>query len=304
MGDLNRSKIILGCGGFGGVGSLPELIGKGESREDAFDLLDQTIRLEITRFDTANTYGGGRSESILGEWVQRQSAAVRRRIQISTKVGNPHGCTDGDRPLSRQQMEFHLERSLKRLSIERIDVYYLHELDSRTPLEETLEALSAALQKGKIAGFGLSNVGRDDVERILGVAGPTLGEKLTHIQNEFHFLHKRDAGELIPFLTARNIGYVAFGPLAGGLLTGKYEKFETPPQGSRLSLRPEPYRRLLTPETSMKISTFVEEARQKGLDPAEAALRFAVNTSGIDSVIIGPRKREHYESLGFKLGSS
>lgn len=301
MEQLDHSRVILGCGNFGGVGSLPELIGRGESPQTARGLLDQALQLGITHFDTANTYGGGQSEIILGEWLRQQPATLRRQIQISTKVGNPYGCDSSDRPLSQKQIEFHLERSLQRLNVEQIAVYYLHEPDPQTPLEETLEALSVACKKGLIAGFGLSNVGIDYVRRFFETAGDTIAGRLTHVQNEFHFLHQSDLEELIPFLSSHKIKYTAFSPLAGGLLSGKYQQFQAPPQDSRLSLRPEPYQRFLTPQGLIKISDFLKDSQQRGLNPSEKALRFVLDTPGVNSVIIGPRKEEHYESLGFKL---
>jgi aryl-alcohol dehydrogenase-like predicted oxidoreductase len=292
------SRIILGAGNFGGVGSLPELIGRGDSPETARDLLDRALELGIQQFDTANTYGGGRSEIILGDWLRGQGASARHKIQIATKVGNPYGCPSDDRPLSGRQIRLHLERSLKRLGIEQISTYYLHEADPHTPLDETLETLSLALEQGMIASFGLSNASLAYVQRVLEAAGPALSQKLTHVQNEFHFLHTPDLAELIPFLSSRKIKYVAFSPLAGGLLTGKYQGAVSPPDGSRLSLRPEPYRRFLTQQSLLKLSEFLEGA---GETPSEAALQFVLNTPGVDSVIIGPRKLEHYESLGLKL---
>jgi aryl-alcohol dehydrogenase-like predicted oxidoreductase len=302
--SFDRSRIILGAGNFGGVGSLPALIGRGESTSMARRLLDRAVELGITRFDTANTYGGGESEVILGDWLRDQSAPLRQRIQITTKVGNPYGCGDGERPLSRRQIEFHLERSLRRLAIEQLSVYYLHEQDGLTPLEETLEAFSAAIDRGLIAGFGLSNFNLENVQRVLDTAGQSLASKLTHVQNEFHFLHQSDRDPLIPFLSLRKIKYVAFSPLAGGLLTGKYQQVEAPPEGSRLSLRPEPYQRFLSQEGLSKISGFLEDARRSEKSPSEAALRFVLDTPGVHFVIIGPRKLEHYESLGFKFNSA
>lgn len=295
------SRIILGAGNFGGVGSLPELTGRGDSPTTARALLDRALELGITQFDTANTYGGGQSEVILGDWLREQSASIRSQIRIATKVGNPHGCPADERPLSGRQIRLHLERSLKRLDVEQISTYYLHEPDPQTPLDETLEALSLALGQGMIAGFGLSNAGLAYVQRVLEAAGQPLSLKLTHVQNEFHFLQTLDLDELIPFLSSHKIKYVAFSPLAGGLLTGKYQGVASPPDGSRLSLRPEPYQRFFSQQNLFKLSEFLEAA---GKTPSEAALRFVLSSPGVDSAIIGPRKLEHYESLGLKLSSA
>src|SRR6266540_4623251 len=88
---LEVSRIVLGCGNFGGIGSAPELFGQGESREEAFALMDAALELGITTFDTADAYGGGRSETYIGDWLRARGAEVRDRIQLSTKVFNPMG---------------------------------------------------------------------------------------------------------------------------------------------------------------------------------------------------------------------
>src|SRR5580765_8962213 len=124
--DLDR--IVFGCGNFGGIGSSPGLRGAGDGEEQALALLDHARRLGLRRFDTANTYGGGASEEVLGAWLRAQGASFRQGVQIATKVGNPHGCPPGETPLSRAQIAWHLDVSLRRLGVERIDLYYIHEL--------------------------------------------------------------------------------------------------------------------------------------------------------------------------------
>ena len=91
--------------------------------------------------------------------------------QIATKVGNPHGCPPGETPLSRTQIAYHLDQSLRRLGVERIDLYYIHEFDRVTPLEETLEAMARAVEAGKIDRFGISNASLSDVKAVRSLAG-------------------------------------------------------------------------------------------------------------------------------------
>src|SRR3989440_7312593 len=146
--DLDR--IWFGCGNFGGIGSSPSLRDAGDSEEQALQLLDHARRAGLRRFDTANTYGGGASEIILGKWLRSQGAAFRDTVQIATKVGNPHGCPPDETPLSGAQIASHLDQSLGRLGVERIDLYYIHEFDRVTPLEETLEAFERAIDAGKV----------------------------------------------------------------------------------------------------------------------------------------------------------
>jgi aryl-alcohol dehydrogenase-like predicted oxidoreductase len=122
--DVDR--IWFGCGNFGGIGSAPDLRNAGDSEEQALQLLDHARRVGLRRFDTANTYGGGLSERILGKWLRSQGASFVQDAQIATKVGNPHGCPPGEAPLGRAQIARHLDVSLRRLGVERIDLYYIH----------------------------------------------------------------------------------------------------------------------------------------------------------------------------------
>ncbi len=116
-GDIAR--IWFGCGNFGGIGSSPSLRGAGDSEDQALQLLDHARAVGLRRFDTANTYGGGASETILGKWLAAQGAAFRDSAQIATKVGNPHGCPPGETPLSVGQIAYHLDQSLSRLGVDK-----------------------------------------------------------------------------------------------------------------------------------------------------------------------------------------
>src|SRR5678815_5133419 len=104
MNQFDLDRIVFGCGNFGGIGSSPDLREAGDSAEQALQLLDQARRVGLRRFDTANTYGGGASERILGKWLRAQGASFRENAQIATKVGNPHGCPPGEMPLSGTQI--------------------------------------------------------------------------------------------------------------------------------------------------------------------------------------------------------
>ncbi len=293
-----RERIIFGCGNFGGLGSSPALRGLGDSQEVAFRLLDHARAVGLTRFDTANTYGGGVSETVLGLWLRRQDAAFRSAIQVATKVGNPAGCPSDERPLSARQIERHLDRSLLRLGVERIGLYYLHEFDRATPLDETLEAISRGIAAGKIAGFGVSNASEEQLRSVLELADDLVRRSLTHVQNEFNFLERRDLTGVIPLCVQSGLSYVAFSPLAGGLLTGKYRFDETPDPDSRLAKVGGLYDRHLTPSALARIETLRRMSANPGETMSGVALRFVLDTSGVDSLIIAPRRLTHFESYG------
>jgi aryl-alcohol dehydrogenase-like predicted oxidoreductase len=293
--DLDR--IVFGCGNFGGIGSAPHLRCAGDSEEQALELLDHARRVGLTRFDTANTYGGGASEAILGKWLRAQGAGFVRSAQIATKVGNPNGCPPGDTQLSAAQIAFHLDRSLKRLKVERIDLYYIHEFDRVTPLEETLEAMERAADAGKIDRFGISNATLADARAVLELAGDSL--RFAYVQNEYNLLASGDSEALIPWCAGQGLRYTAFSPLAGGFLTGKYRSGEPPPPGSRAAHAPEVCAAYSTDEAFAKIDRLRRTAEQRGQTMAEAALRFVLDTPGVDGLIVAPRRIEHFASMGF-----
>ena len=296
MTELDR--IVFGCGNFGGIGSSPKLRSAGDSEEQALALLDHARRVGLTRFDTANTYGGGASETILGKWLRAQGAEFVRAAQIATKIGNPNGCPPGETPLSRAQIAHHLDQSLSRLGIERIDLYYIHEFDRVTPLEESLDAFSRAADAGKIDRFGISNATLADVEAVRTLAGDSLGSRFEYVQNEFNLLATADSEALVPACAGHGLRYTAFSPLAGGLLTGKYSFDEAAPPGTRLAAAPEACAHYLNERSFAAIEQLSRAADERQLSMAETALRFALDTPGVDGLIIAPRRIDHFASLG------
>ena len=187
--------------------------------------------------------------------------------------------------------------SLRRLGVERIDLYYIHEFDRVTPLEETLEAMTRAVEAGKIARFGVSNASlvRREGDRSTGRRQPRLG--FEYVQNEYNLLATADAQALIPYCAAHGLRYTAFSPLAGGMLTGKYRFGEAPPSGSRLAQAPEACAAYLNEESFAAIERLRRSAGARGETMASAALRFVLDTPGVDGLIIAP-PIEHFASLG------
>lgn len=298
--DHDIDRIWFGCGNFGGIGSSPNLRGAGDSEEQALQLLDHARRVGLRRFDTANTYGGGASEIILGQWLRAQGASFVQTARIATKVGNPHGCPPGETPLSAPQIAYHLDESLRRLGIQRIDLYYIHEFDRVTPLEETLEAMARAVEAGKIASFGVSNASLQDVQAVRAGAPSNLAACFGYVQNEYNLLATADAEALIPYCAEHGLRYTAFSPLAGGLLTGKYRFDQPPPPDSRLGYAPEAVRGYLNDQSLGAIQHLRRSAEARQQTMAEAALRFILDTRGVDGLIIAPRRAGQFASLGFE----
>jgi aryl-alcohol dehydrogenase-like predicted oxidoreductase len=236
---------------------------------------------------------------MLGKWLRSQGVAFRQDIQIATKVGNPHGCPPGETPLSAAQVAHHLDQSLGRLGIERIDLYYIHEFDRVTPLEETLGTMQRALEAGKIDRFGISNASLADANAVRDLAPAALAARFDHVQNEYSLLATADAEALIPWCAEQGLRYTAFSPLAGGFLTGKYRVGEEPPPDSRLAHAPEACAAYSTRESFAAIERLRRSAEARQQSMAEAALRFVLDTPGVDGLIIAPRRIDHFASLGF-----
>ena len=234
------TRIVLGCGSFGGIGSSPAFFGQGTSKDEAFRLMDTAWDLGITTFDTADAYGGGRSESFIGEWLATKSAGVRDRIVIATKTFNP--MDEGqDHGLGRVRIRRQLESSLRRLGVERVALYLAHAFDPDTPQEETLQAFGDLVRAGKIGAVGASNFTGEQLAEALELSELEGLPRYEWVQNGFSLLEQGDRESVFPVCREHGLGYTPFSPLAGGWLTGKYRRGETPPPGSRMTLRPEPY---------------------------------------------------------------
>ena len=173
---IDVSQIILGCGNFGGVGSTPAFFGRGESREEAFTVLDAAWEAGITTFDTADAYGGGRSESWIGDWLATKGQEVRGRIVLSTKTFNPMDEGE-DHGLAPARVRRQLESSLRRLGVERVDMYLTHAWDSDVPVAETLGVFGELVAAGKVGAVGASNVDGAQLREALDASAARAGSR-------------------------------------------------------------------------------------------------------------------------------
>ncbi len=278
------SRIILGCGNFGGIGSAPEFFGKGEDDEEAFRIMDGAWELGITTFDTADAYGGGRSERAIGKWI----ASRGHRPQIATKTFNPME-EGADRGLSRARITRQLESSLDRLGVEQVDVYLAHAFDPDTAIEETVATFEGLLEIGLIKAWGVSNFSAAQLRELFEVGRPAL------VQNSYSLLERGDEDEVLALCDEFNVSYTPFGPLAGGMLTGKYRRDEPPPADSRLAMRPGPYEHLLNGETFDQLEQFAAAAAERGVSPTTLAIAWLLAQPAVTAVIVGPRRTEHLE---------
>lgn len=294
---LKISAVGMGCGNFGGVGSAPAFFGQGETEAEAFELLDIALDLGINFFDTADAYGGGRSESYIGRWLKQKGSSIFDKVLLSTKVFNPVGNGPNQRGLSRHHIFRQVEASLNRLGVERLDMYLIHEPDPETPLEETLSALNDLVHQGKIHYIGASNMPAWLMTKALWLSDKYGWSRFEWVQNGYNLLERSDDYEMLPLCADQGLGYTPFSPLCGGFLTGKYTFKNEYPEGSRMTLRPEPYLKLWKQETFDRLAEFGEAAAGHGVSMAGLAIAWQLHHPQITAPIIGPRRPAHFEPV-------
>jgi aryl-alcohol dehydrogenase-like predicted oxidoreductase len=281
------TRVVLGCGNFGGIGSKPSLFGKGTSKEDAFRLLDAAWDLGIRTLDTADAYGGGRSESYIGEWLATKGPDVRDEIVIVTKTFNPM-TEAADKGLSRVRIRRQVVTSLERLGVERLPLYMAHAFDSDTPQEETLSAFDELVREGTVGAVGASNFTAEQVAEALELSALEGLTRYEWVQNAFSLLEQDDRETMFPLCHEHGLGFAPFGPLAGGWLTGKYRRGEAPPPGSRMTLRPEGGEGYRTDATFDALEILEREAQERGVSMAALSLAWLLHVPELTAIVVGP----------------
>jgi 1-deoxyxylulose-5-phosphate synthase len=279
---LTLARIALGCGNFGGVGSAPEFFGQGLSQDQALAVMDAAWQAGIAHFDTADAYGGGRSEAAIGHWIATRGV----RPQLTTKTCNPMAA-GADHGLAPGRIARQLRSSLDRLGVDHVELYLAHDFDPDVPLAETFGAFEQARAQGTIGGYGVSNFGITELTAALVAGAPRA------IQNSHSLLDRRDCAGLLDLCAGHGIAYLAFGPLAGGWLTGKYRRGAPFPAGSRMTQRPEPYRELVTGATYDALDRLRALADSRGISMAGLALAWLLADERVTQVVIGPGRPEH-----------
>ena len=299
--------MILGCGNFGGVGSAPRLFGRGTSRADALRLLDTAWDLGITTLDTADAYGGGRSEQYIGAWLATKGPDVRDRVVIATKTFNPMA-EGADRGLAAGRIRRQVETSLQRLGVERVPLYLAHAFDPDVAQEETLTAFDELVRRGTVGAVGASNFTAEQLAEALELSSLEGLARYEWVQNAFSLLEQGDRETVFPLCHEHGLGYTPFGPLAGGWLTGKYRRDEPAPAGSRMTVRPEGSEHYRSDATFDALDALAREADERGLSTAALALAWLFHVPEITAVVVGPNTVDQLapvvEALGVALDAN
>jgi aryl-alcohol dehydrogenase-like predicted oxidoreductase len=287
---LTVPRIALGCGNFGGVGSAPEFFGQGLSEDQAFELMDAAWEFGLTHFDTADAYGGGRSERAIGRWIASRGV----RPQLTTKTYNPMQA-GADHGLGPERIARQLRMSLERLGVDHVELYLAHEFDPDVPLAESFGALEQAQAGGTIGAYGVSNFGAAQLTAALAAGAPQA------IQNSYSLLTSQDEQDLLTLCAERQVAYLAFSPLAGGWLTGKYRRDEPFPAGSRMTQRPGPYQEFVTDKTFGALDRLRAMVAGRGISMAGFALAWLLADERVTQIVIGPGRPEHLAPVGEAL---
>ena len=270
-------RLILGCGNFGGIGSAPAFFGQGETLEQALELMDAAWEAGIEWFDTADAYGGGRSETYIGEWIRSRRPGG---LRITTKTFNP--MDEGrDKGLAPGRVRRQIDASLQRLGVERVDLYLAHAWDDDVPVAEFAGVCEELVAAGKIGAYGISNVDAPQLRDALAVGN------FAAVQNSYSLLDREVEEEVLPLCAEHGLWFQVHSPLMGGWLTGKYRRDSPAPEGSRMTLRSGPYEHL----RDDSVYDALDELERRG-DPATLALAWLYADPRV-SVVIGPRRPDH-----------
>ena len=278
--DLEVSEISLGSWLTYGVGV---------EAEKARACLEEAFNQGINFIDTANIYGRGAAETFLGEALQSHP---RDAYVLATKLYFP--MTDTDYGLSRAQIEKQLDDSLKRLRTDYVDLYQCHRYDSATPLEETMEALTRAVESGKTRYIGFSEWSAEQIRDALNLSKERGFAKFVSSQPQYSLLWREPEDEVIPLCAANGISQIVWSPLGQGVLSGKYDPDSPPPRDSRAASDQMGHfmDRLMEPQVLRAVQQLKPIAEEAGLTLPQFALAWVLREPNVASAIIGASRPE------------
>jgi 1-deoxyxylulose-5-phosphate synthase len=290
-------NVVLGCGTFGGIGGSVKLVGHGLDEAAAFATMDEAVALGITLFDTAESYAEGASERMMGRWMTERDPAVTGRVRLMTKVAPPWG-SDAGRPFDVAFLVEKFSGSLERLGVDAVDLLLTHAPDDDTPIEVTLEGLEEIRASGRCRYLGACNVDAGQLTAALEAAERLGIGGYQAIQNGYSLLAPADERAVRAICADNGLAFMAFSPLPGGALTGKYQRGVTAPADSRLALRPDGVDALLTPAAFDAIDRLRSEAKERhGLECGALALGWLLHHPDVTAVVSGPSRRPPHLGL-------
>jgi aryl-alcohol dehydrogenase-like predicted oxidoreductase len=275
---LKVSEICLGTMTFG----------HGTDQQEANRIVDLARDAGVNFFDTANTYGGGQSETMLGNALKGK----RRDAIVATKFFNPMGPGPNDSGMSRVHIMQAIDDSLCRLQMDYVDLYYIHHVDTQTPLDEMLRALDDLVRSGKVRYTACSNYEAWRLMEALWISDSKDLARFACYQPQYSLVVRDIEEEIIPVCQLKGLGVVVWSPLAGGFLTGKYQPGERSAAGTRSEEGWAYPQRYFAANADDALAELLKVADELERSPAQIALRWALDQPAITSVIIGARTVE------------
>jgi len=277
---LRVSQVCLGTMTFG----------READEAASFAMMDYFVEQGGTFLDTADAYGTGVTESVVGKWLK--ASGKRDSLVIATKVFHPMGNGPNDAGLSRIHIQRAVEASLVRLKTDVIDLYQIHRWDPTVPMEETIGVLDDLVREGKVRYVGCSNVRAYQLQSCLDYARAHALSPFISLQPPYNALNRAIEAELLPLCAERGLGVLSYNPLAGGMLTGKYRKGAPLPTGARLEAYAFYHDRYYTDQALGIVELFLKEASRRGVTPAQLALAWVLAESRVSTPILGARSLE------------
>jgi aryl-alcohol dehydrogenase-like predicted oxidoreductase len=289
-----ESRAAIGGGNFGGAGSPSALIGAGLDEAGAQAALDTAARVGITVIDTAHSYAAGRSQEMIGSWLADQPGRAEQ-MSVVDKVGVVERDGELMLDLSFDSVMEHAATGRSRLGVETVDVVMAHATDPDTAPNETLDAFGSLIDYGQARTWGVSNIDAETLTQWLDIAQRIGLPRPAAVENQYNLLQRTAEEDVLPICRSEGIVFLAYSPLASGLLTGKYRRDEPPTEGSMMALRPDMAADFDDEATSV-IAAVSQAAAD--LDSSNTAVAFAwlLHQPGVIP-IAGPSKPHHMDAI-------
>jgi len=281
--QLGRSGVKVSVIGLG-----TNRFGSKVDQAEVNNIIDAAADIGINFIDTADVYAAGRSEETLGKALQGRWG----QFVLATKFGLATGERPNEKGASRYHVMHAVEASLRRLQSDHIDLYYVHRWDDETPIEETLRALDDLIREGKVRYLGASNFAAWQLAHANLLAEVSGWTRFVALQSHYHMLERNVEQEALPYCQAHEVGFVPYFPLAGGFLTGKYQRNAPAPAGSR-GESSQYVQQYMTDANYDRVERLTAWAKERGHGMNELAQAWLLAQPAVCSVISGATKLEH-----------
>ncbi|MDP6776849.1 MAG: aldo/keto reductase [Candidatus Latescibacteria bacterium] len=279
---LKVSELCLGTMTFG----------HGADETEAGRMVDLALDAGINFFDSADSYGEGESERLLGKALKGR----RRGAVVATKFFNPMGPGPNDSGMSRVHIMEAIEDSLQRLQMDYVDLYYIHHVDTQTPVEEMLRAMDDLVHQGKVRYIGCSNYQAWRLCDALWISESNGLARFECFQPQYSLVVRDIEQELVPLCREKGLGVVVWSPMGGGFLTGKYKPGERSLAGTRSEESWAYPQRYFAQNADETLETLLAVCKDLGKEPSQVAVRWVVEQPGVTSAIVGARNAEQLRS--------